>query len=516
MVLNNFHRFTLLLIIFLVSSPDGRSQEQPQKDGYTIFYHSNGQKSSEGLLKNGKPDGYWKTYNESGILVSEGNRKDFQLDSTWIFYDDEGKVKMEINYLKGKKNGIRRTYREDEIVEEMFTADVKNGPTRHLSPEWKIRELVNFKDGLEEGTAYEYDEDGRIITLISYKSGFIISRELINRMDVNNQKHGIWKYFHPNGNVRLEGAYKHGLENGYFKEYDMQGSLLSTSKYENGTKLEDVAELAKLEVRKDYYPDGKVKIAATYNKEGKPEGIRREYAPDGSVERSYIFKNGIMIGEGIVTEKGERDGYWKEYYDNGNLRAEGTYAKDKKTGKWKFYYNTGNVEQEGVYREGKPDGPWFWFYESGKLLREENYFNGLLDGPMVEYDEQEQVITRGEFIEGRPEGEWTYKTAETLVSGNYSEGMRSGLWQYFDIYPMGQQQVLRYEGRFVEDNPNGRHIWYWDNGKKKDEGEYLLGRKTGDWTSYNYDGTTFLIVAYDNGMETRYDGIKITELNGVK
>ena len=69
-----------------------------------------------------------------------------------------------------------------------------------------------------------------------------------------------------------------------------------------------VAELTKLEVRRDYYPGGQVKIAATYNKEGNLEGVRREYAEDGSIAKSYIFRNGMMIGEGIVTEKGEKDG----------------------------------------------------------------------------------------------------------------------------------------------------------------------------------------------------------------
>lgn len=489
---------------------------QKQNDGFTVFYHPNGQKSSEGILRDGKPDGYWKTYNDKGILVSEGNRKNFELDSTWVFYDDEGRVKMKINYRQGKKNGLRITYREDGITEESFQGDVKDGPTKIFYASGKIRELVPFRDGLEDGMAFEYAEDGRIIALNKYKSGFIINREIINRYDNNDQKHGIWKYFHPNGVVRLEGTYKHGLENGYFKEYDQNGNLLNTSKFTDGSKLEDVAELAKLEVRKDYYPDGKIKIAATYNKEGKPEGIRREYTPEGNIDKSYIFRNGIMIGEGIVTEKGERDGYWKEYFDDGRLRAEGLYDKDKKSGTWKYFYPSGAMEQQGSYRDGKPEGTWKWFYESGRLIREESYFNGIADGVMTEYDEEGRIITSGKFIEGRQEGEWTYTVAGTLVKGSYAGGMRNGLWQIYDLAPMGQENVLRFEGRFIDDNPQGRHIWYWNNGKRKDDGEYIMGRKTGDWVSYNYDGTPYLIVSYEDGVETRYDGIKIADVTGIK
>src|ERR1043166_4412866 len=74
------------------------------------FYYSNGKVSSEGTMRNGKPDGYWKTYYETGILKAEGNRKNHELDSAWKFYSEDGPIAMEINYLKGKKNGYRKTY----------------------------------------------------------------------------------------------------------------------------------------------------------------------------------------------------------------------------------------------------------------------------------------------------------------------------------------------------------------------------------------------------------------------
>ncbi len=44
----------------------------------------------------------------------------FELDSVWTFYNDSAKVAVQITYLEGKKNGIRRTFYEDEIIEENF------------------------------------------------------------------------------------------------------------------------------------------------------------------------------------------------------------------------------------------------------------------------------------------------------------------------------------------------------------------------------------------------------------
>lgn len=497
----------ILLINLSVFSQEGT---KVTNDGYQVFYHPNGTKASEGTMREGKPDGYWKTFNDQGVLVSEGNRKNFDLDSTWKFYDDAGKITMEITYLKGKKDGIRKTYREDEIIEESFKNDIKNGLTRYYYLDGKYKKEVNFREGLEDGSAREFDKDGRIITLITYKKGFITERELINRFDNNGKKHGPWKYFYPDGTIRQEGTYNHGLENGYFKEYDKDGNLISTAKYADGVKLEDVAELVKLDVRKDYYPDGKVKIAASYNKTGQLEGVRREYSPDGSVEKSYIFRNGIMIGEGVVTEKGERDGSWKEYYDDGKLRAQGKYNKDVREGDWKFYHENGATEQEGTYVKGKPEGDWRWYYPGGEMLREETYYNGLLDGLMTEYDEAGGVITKGEYIEGKEEGNWYFRLGDSETEGTYADGMRNGLWKIYDLQ-MGQKKVLRFEGRFIEDNPHGKHTYYWDNENKKEEGEYTMGRKEGDWVYYNYDGTPFIVVSYKDGIETRYDGIQITD-----
>jgi antitoxin component YwqK of YwqJK toxin-antitoxin module len=507
---------TVFTAILLIAGFKAYSQENKTvTDGYQVFYHPNGQKSSEGTMRNGKPDGYWKTYNEEGILVSEGNRNNFDLDSSWIFYDDKGKIALEINYLGGKKNGIRKTYREDEIIEENFKNDIKEGLTSYYYPDGLTKKEVMFRNGLEDGLSREFDTDGRIITLTTYKSGFITEREIINRYDNNRKKHGPWKYFYADGKVQREGYYRHGEEHGYFKEYDKDGNLVTTAKFADGVKLEDVAELVKLDLRKDYYPDGKIKIAATYNKEGKPEGIRREYAPDGSIEKSYIFRNGIMIGEGIVTEKGERDGFWKEYYDDGKLRAEGKYNKDMKEGPWKYYHGNGMVEQEGTYYKGKPEGDWRWYYAGGETLREEIYYNGLLDGAMTEYDEEGYVITKGQYIEGKEDGEWYYRYGDNETDGSYADGMRNGLWKYYDVPDeMGKQKILRFEGRFIEDNPHGKHTYYWANGNRKEEGEYVMGRKEGDWIFFSNDGLPFIIVSYLNGVETRYDGIQVADSGG--
>ncbi len=473
-------------------------------NGYNTFYYENGTVSSEGSMKNGKPEGYWKNFYDTGIIKSEGNRKDFLLDSLWKFYNEEGKIVLEINYEKDKKNGFRTTYQGSEILKEYFIDDVKQKNSLLLFADGKIKKKTPFIDGLEQGLAREYDNDGNIVQLITYKKGYIVERERINRYDSDTLAHGKWKWFYEEETLWQEGNFKHGLKNGYFKEYDRNGDLLSATKFVDGEKIEKAEELAKLDVRTDYYPNGKVKIVATYSKEGVPEGVRREYNEEGEVEKSYIFLHGKIIGEGIFTDAGLKEGNWIEYYTNGKIKAKGNYKADIKTAQWQYFYSNGQLEQIGLYINGKTDSIWNWYYPNGKILRKENFIDGLADGMMTEYSMDGSVITQGDFIEDKEEGFWFYVVGDSREEGDYAEGLRNGRWKSY--YGDGS---LSFEGKFVDDLPNGEHTWYWDNGKIKKQGKYSMGRKNGDWKKYDYNGQLFITISYRAGKEVKVDGINL-------
>jgi antitoxin component YwqK of YwqJK toxin-antitoxin module len=496
---------TILVLSFILMSLISFSQTDVDPNGYNIFYYENGQVSSEGNMRDGKPDGYWKTYYENGIIKSEGNRKNFELDSVWTFYSDSGKVAVQISYLLGKKNGIRRTYHEEEIVEENFVDDVKQGFTYYYYPDGKLWKEMNFIDGLEEGIGRVFAKnDGRVIQLIYYKKGYITDIENINRIDNAKMKQGRWITFYDDWQIHTEGEYRNDLKHGYFKEYTQEGVLISTAKYIEGILQEDVAELAKLDIKREYYPSGNVKIIASY-KDEVPQGVRREFNEEGEVVAGFVFLDGQIIGEGIIDEEGIKDGPWKEYYPNGAIKSEGTYDKGNRIGGWKFYYPNGQLEQIGTYnKDGKADGSWTWYYATGDLLREESYFNGKIDGFSIEYDEYGVVIAEGEYLEDEKEGKWKFNYGDHKSEGEFSLGMRQGKW--ISYYSDGK---VNFEGEFIEDNPNGRHTWYWPNGNKKTEGKYIMGLKDGEWLKYNYDGTPFISIFYENGVEKRYDGVRV-------
>ena len=479
-------------------------QNTVNPDGYNVFYYPNGVKSSEGNFRNGKPDGYWKTYYESGVLKSEGNRKNYELDSLWKFYNDSSTLILTINYAGGKKNGLKTTFRPGETMTEIFIDDIKQGNTSYYYPDGKLKLTIPFVDGLEQGIAREYAPDGTVITYMEYKKGFMVSRERINRKDRNGLRQGRWKIFFPSGLVQLDGVYRDDKKNGYFKEYDENGQLLSVKKYVNDVEEKEAPELASLSIKTDYYPSGKVKTVASYNGDV-PQGVRREYDETGKITSGYVFHKGNMVGEGIIDEEGIKDGPWKEFYDDGTLRSAGTYDKGNRIGDWKFYYENGKIESQGKYnKKGNPDGTWRWYYDDGTLRREESYIAGLEEGEYTEFDEKGKLIVKGTYVEGLEEGEWMYDFGDYKEQGSYKSGARNGKWKSW--YPDG---TLRFEGQYLDDNYNGKQTWYWPDGKRKDEGNYLNGSREGDWTTYNEDGTPFLIITYKNDVEKKYDGVVI-------
>lgn len=476
--------------------------------GITVYYYADGKKSSEGIIRDGKPDGYWKTYYPSGIIKSEGNRVNFLLDSIWKFYSEEGILVISYSYKEGKKNGLKKTYDAKKgilISDENFIDDVKQGESVTYFPNGAIKSRANFIEGKEEGIGYEYNEEGIIQSIIEYKYGFVRKIEKINRTDKNGWKQGVWKDFYDNGKVKLDGRYLDDKKDGYFKEYDIKGSLLSTTKYVKGVLQKDVPELAKVDIRKEYYPNGKIKYIGGY-KDSLPQGPHRQYDEEGNIVSTQIYEEGYLVGEGVMDEKGRQQGVWKEYHPTGELRATGEYSDGRRIGEWVFYHTNGKIEQRGKYdAKGKAQGTWKWFYETGNLLREEKYLNNTLDGNMVEYSDSGQVITKGEYLDGQKEGAWFYQLGDYREEGEYKGDRREGTWKHY----YNSNGKLRFEGKYIDGNPDGKHVYYYPSGRVQQEGKYIMGMKEGEWDFRDEQGVSYLKITYANDVEIKIDGIKV-------
>jgi uncharacterized protein len=472
--------------------------------GYKKFYFPDGKVSSEGILREGKPDGYWKNYNIYGKLKSEGNRINFQLEGIWKFYDEEGNVVLETNYSNGKKEGIRITRTPEERIEEYFEDDQKQGIASYFDKEGFLIKTIPYENGRENGIMKIYNRDSVVITMAEYRRGLMISREYINRYDASNQPTGLWRTFYNDGNVNEEFTYKFGKLDGYFKKYDREGNLESIRKYNNGELLPDSDELVEYEIRRDYYPDMKVKIEGSY-RDGVPDGVRKEFNPDGSLSVVYLIDKGKITGSGILDDIGKKQGFWKEYYLEGGIKAEGSYAGGIPVGNWVYYFQDGTIEQKGGFdNKGREQGKWLWYYPGGVLRREEDFSAGIRNGSMKEYDEKGNLIASGDFVDGEEDGEWFYQEEGYRQEGTYAEGERDGEWIHH--YPDG---TISFSGKYIDGYPDGKHIWFNPDGTTRTEGDYIMGIRHGLWKYYTETGVLILLVEFKNGIEVKYDNVVI-------
>lgn len=513
MITREGKKFLFLVLMVFISTVCLWSQTDTNQNpnGYNKFYYPSGKLSSEGPMRDGKPDGYWKTYHTNGNIKSEGNRKDFQLDSTWKFYNDKGKITYEYTYKAGKKTGPVRTYNSEGWLEseDSYVNNIKDGTCITFYKNGAQQKVTKFIEGREEGVAYEYDSTGTIITIIEYKAGFIKSLERINRTDASGKKQGLWKDFWPNGKVKTEVRYLDDLKHGYFKEFNEVGNLVNITKWEYGKLVKNPPELSKIETKITYHDNGKPKLIGSY-KDGIPEGVFREYSPDGQIVAGEVYKDGVLIGEGIFDAQGREQGPWKEYHDTGELKAEGEYLNGVRINSWKFYHVSGKIDQQGKYdKRGRPIGDWKWFYDSGQALREESYMDGIRNGIMIEYDEKGNTITQGEYIDGLKEGKWIFRIDDYYEEGIYVAGERNGIW----LHRYTSNDKKRFEGNYVNGQPDGEHVYWHEDGKLWKKGKFIYGRKDGDWKYYDELGVLILTITYKDDVEIKFDGVKIKPEN---
>lgn len=471
---------------------------------YTRFYYSDSILSSEGWMRDGQPDGYWKSYYPNGIIRTEGNRKDFLLDSIWKFYNNKGGIQSEISYQKSMRHGANRIYTEEAIEEYNYALDtIKSG--RWYAYSGQVIRTIPYENGVENGLAKIYDTLGTIIGTVEYINGYPVRRERINRTDQNGLKQGMWKFFWDNGNLQLEGVYQNDKKSGFFKYYDFDGNFQRIEKWENDILIENAQETKKFDRRVEYHPNGKLKTEAYFFK-GTPDGIRREYSPEGNVIQGYMFKSGILLGEGIIDEDGKKQGDWKEYYETGELRASGKYLNSRPTGKWKYYFEDGKIEITGTYtRKGEKDGEWIWYYPDKNILSIENYVAGLPEGESFTLSMEGDTLEHGMYADGLEEGKWIYVNDSVLVEGFYVGGQKEGVWKTY--HPNGK---LKRSETYFNNELDGRSLFYWENSVKKAEYTYVNGLLNGNTYQYDEAGNLLYTTTYRMGVEIKYEGVKVT------
>ena len=490
-----FLRETILFLLLAVLCKVGFSQTE-----YKVFRYANDSVSSEGTMRDGKPDGYWKTYYENGQLKSEGNRVNYLLEGLWVFYSEEGDTTLAVNYHNDLKNGLRRVYLSDEIQEDQFVNEVRVNQSRRYDRRYHLLQVIPIKDGYEHGISPVYDTTGQLIEIITYKKGFLNTREVLNRYDSQGRRNGYWKAFYDNFELKWEQYYKHGLRDGYYKEYDEKGNLKKIVKYVNDVEQIVESETQPLQMQHEYYPNGRVKREASF-RGGKREGTWREFDEEGNVINSQVYQNGRLVQSGIMDTDGTRRGEWVELYPDSTLRAKGLFINGKRSGEWKFYFPGEVLEQVGNYKKGKYDGTWTWYFPNGKIQKQEDFFDGLPEGKYVEYDEDGVIIASGSYFEGLKSGKWKEVSGGVTSEGEYRNDRQVGEWTSY--YANGKPA---FKGSFKGGYPDGEHYYYYQNGRLREVQSYSGGIRNGIWKKYLDTGEMFFEEKYEQDRDEILNG----------
>ncbi|MGB1243254.1 MAG: toxin-antitoxin system YwqK family antitoxin [Chitinophagales bacterium] len=292
-------------------------------------------KESTGKMVDNQKEGFWKTYHTGGEMSSLSEYQKGKLIGVTVNFNKDGKGISQINHQFVNDTIVK----QDDLIPTLQHYTIYND----------IGWLSQTGDMLD------------------------------------NQKTGVWRDFHPNGNVAKMTTYKGGKRNGITYIFDLDGGIEEETSYEN----------EQLSGRK-----------ITYMLMGK--GKNRSYRP--FIDESY--KNGILDGE------------LRKYTTLGKLQEVSNYKNGIKHGSSKWYHNANSILSEFVYENGVLVGPSKSYHKNGKLSKEANYADSKLDGNFKSYHSNSKLESEGKYILGEKDGKWTYydKKGSTTKQEWYKDG----------------------------------------------------------------------------------------------
>lgn len=135
----------------------------------------------------------------------------------------------------------------------------------------------------------------------------------------------------------------------------------------------------------------------------------KKNAPPAKVTKGATFD--IHDGDTInlTDASGVRQGWWRQYWPNGDLKYECMFVNGQKDGlELKYYDNPDCLELSVNYNMGVLDGPTVSYYKTCKVNCEETYYNGVKNGSERCYHEKGWLMSEGYFEEGKLKGAFSH------------------------------------------------------------------------------------------------------------
>lgn len=253
--------------------PDGKPQvtrHVMQDEGGNFLNHGpwkllnrRGEIMAEGEFQQGRMNGSWQRWHPSnspglfteppfdtyqGPFLSTAEFKNGTLDGVWTIYDRFRRKIIELPYRNGKRNGRAAWYYSNSLP--MREVDFLDGQVHGQMIEYnrqgeKTREAT-FDDGQEliTRTAFYFKDQKKAETgFLGPRSHFVNEDDWWNAEPAQYEtqgeelQHGPTREWYVNGQLRLAGQYKDGLQIGSFMWWHANGQKQIEGQFENGTKV---------------------------------------------------------------------------------------------------------------------------------------------------------------------------------------------------------------------------------------------------------------------------------------
>lgn len=380
-----------------------------------------------------------------------------------IIYYPNGKVLSE-GYMKdGKPDGYWKSYYTTGIIKSEG-----NRKNFLLDSIWifynstgDTLQKMNYLMGKKNGYYYEYFTDRAKID----EYGKVISKELY----VNDSKEGK-SFYYSGGKLTEEVNYEKNKRHGLSIEYDYSGKIITIKKYNKGsiTEREKINRYndrnEKDGIWKEFYDNIKVKIEENY-KDGLLNGYHKEYDLQGKLMLTLLYENGKLINETLIDEKPL---IVKEVKDSsGNVIESGPYMENIAVGLHKKFDRQGNIISSSIYNNNGT------LLSSGIVDKE-----GKREGEWKDFFGDGKVKAKGLYKNNLREGNWLFyfNNGNTEQVGSYRNGKETGIWKWY--YSTGE---LLKEENYFKGKKEGISTEYAKNGEILMDGGYVENEKEGEW-----------------------------------
>ncbi len=193
----------------------------------------------------------------------------------------------------------------------------------------------------------------------------------------------------------------------------------------------------------DYKDDQKVEEGKYLD--SKKEGLWKEFFANGNVKNKITFKGNRPNGYAII------------YHDNGKISEEGLWKGNRWVGNYKLYYENGQVQQEFKFNEtGKREGPQKYYYEDGQVMIEGNWAEGKESGILTEYYPTGEKKAEKNFNGGTldPATSKTYEPKKPIVEKPDEPVAPKVVVDVKNEVPNIKTQVFNGEGKWTLYNKN--------------------------------------------------------------